>query len=49
MRLPNQKLAIANIALIAYYLLPNFTTFALMLLFIGLTVSPQIFTNILQI
>lgn len=49
MRLPNQKLAISNLALIAYYVLPNFTTFALVLLFIGLTLSSQIFTNILQI
>lgn len=43
-----QKIAIANLALILYYLLPNFATFALTILFLGLILSPQALTNIFQ-
>ena len=48
MAVPIQKLAVTNLALIAYYILPNLTTFALALFIVALTVSPQSLINILQ-
>lgn len=48
MALLTQKIAIANLALLLYYLSPNFSTFALTLLLLGLVISPQTLTQIFQ-
>jgi hypothetical protein len=48
MAVPIQKLAVANLALIAYYILPNLTTFVLTLLTVALAASPQFLTDMLK-
>ena len=42
------KIAIANLALVLYYVLPNIVTFFLTLTLLGLLISPETLSSILQ-